>query len=63
MFNNNIKVKRKEDETQTDYVLLCVKLTGFIFIIYLVDYVCFTFFFYHPFKWITWVGGLLSWIS
>lgn len=53
-----IKIKEESGESTFNLGYFCVSMTGFGLIIWLVDYVCFTFFFYHPFPL---VSTILSW--
>lgn len=57
-----IEVKEESEESTFDPVYLCVSVTGFALILWLVDYVCFTFFFYHPFPFMSSIGAVLSWL-
>lgn len=59
--NKPIKVEEKPESTFSP-VYLAVSTTGYLFILYLLDYVCYTFFYYHPLPWIMWVGKLLSFL-
>jgi len=57
-----IEVKEESEERTFDPVYFCVSMTGFAFIFWLVDYVVFTFFFIHPFPFMSSVAEVVRWI-
>ncbi|UTC25182.1 hypothetical protein Bfsp1_26 [Cytobacillus phage Bfsp1] len=56
-----IKVEEESEVTTFDPIYFCVSVTGFGAILWLVDMVCFTFFFYHPFPFMVSVAKVISW--
>lgn len=59
--NKPIRVKPEtEEQKEFSPVYLAVSTSGFLSILWIMDYMYFTFFFKHPFPWIVWVGKILS---
>jgi hypothetical protein len=56
-----IKVEEKE-EIPIDYIYLTIVTIGYALIFWIVDYVIFTFFLYHPFPFISWITNVIKFI-
>jgi hypothetical protein len=56
-----IKVEEKE-ETSIDYIYLTISTIGYFMIFWIVDYIVFTFFFYHPFPFVKWITNIISFL-
>ena len=64
-----VKINKKpivveEDTTESNFdpIYFCVSVTGYGAILWFVDYVCFTFFFFHPFPFMSTIAGVFSWL-
>lgn len=56
-----IKIEEEPKQEHTfNPVYLAVSTIGFALILWIMDYVCYTFFYIHPIPWIVWVGKVIS---
>lgn len=62
---NQKPIHVKEDtEEEKDFspVYLGVSCVGYGLILALMDYICYIFFYFHPFPFISWLGGIVQWL-
>lgn len=69
-----VKINKKpidvmdEDKEEKDFdpIYLCVSTIGYILAMFIMDMVCYTFFYVHPFPFLSWlfnlIGGVLAWL-
>jgi hypothetical protein len=58
-----IEVSEEPETESKSFIYYCINYTGYALILYLLDYVCYTFFYYHPLPWITFIGKILSFLG
>lgn len=61
--NKPVTVTEEDDKSSLSIPYICVSTLGYTLIFWFLDYVCYTFFFVHPFPWITFVGKIISFIG
>jgi hypothetical protein len=59
-------VEDNEKDKEFSPVYLCVSGVGYVLVLFIMDMVCHTFFYIHPFPFLTWlfklIGGVLAWL-
>lgn len=55
-------VEDTEEDKGFDPVYFTVSCLGYGLALWIMDYVCYTFFYIHPLPFISWIGGVLSWL-
>lgn len=55
-------VEESQDEKCFSWIYTSVSSIGFILILWIMDLVCYTFFYIHPLPFIVWVGDLIQWL-
>jgi hypothetical protein len=61
--NKPVIVTENSEEKSFSWTYWCVSGVGYGLIFWILDYVCFTFCFIHPFPWIVWIGKVISFIG
>jgi hypothetical protein len=57
-----IQVMEEEEKERIDWLYLSVTIVGYGLIAWVVDYMCFSFFYVHPLPFISKMGGVVTWI-
>ena len=55
--------EESQEEPDKSLIYYGVSYTGYLLILYIMDYVCYTFMSIHPLPWITFIGKILSFIG
>ena len=60
--NKPVQVTEEPEASTFNPGYFCVSVTGFGLILWLVDYVCYIFFYYHPFPLMAKIAEAIQWI-
>lgn len=57
-----VHVTENDEDKGIDWLYVSVSTMGYTFLLWFLDYVCYTFFYIRAIPGIHWIGDILSWI-
>lgn len=60
--NKPVHVTTDEEDKGIDWLYVCISTSGYAFLLWFLDYVCYTFFYIRAIPGIHWIGDIISWI-